>query len=85
MPRDAGRAAARVRDKCPASALLDESDGPAETGLAGKHDGLITVLDADLVEHPGDVVANRAAAGYAHRPGSDRKLRTSVSGGSHAG
>jgi hypothetical protein len=43
------------------------------------------VLDADLVEHPGDVVANRAAAGYAHRPGSDRKLRTSVSGGSHAG
>src|SRR5262245_25817205 len=63
MPRDAGRAAALIRDKCPASALLDEADGPAETDLAGKHDGLITVLDAELVEHPGDVVANRFPRG----------------------
>src|SRR5262245_38071467 len=79
MPRRAGRAAARVRDKCPGSerfqekwepafrpkmqaqelALLDVAAGPPETRLARQHDGLITLLDADLVEHPGDVVAHR--------------------------
>src|SRR5262249_61939117 len=40
-------------------ALFDEAAGPAEAGLAGQHDGLIAVLDADLVEDPGDVVAHR--------------------------
>src|SRR5262245_49300436 len=58
MPRRAGGAAPRVRDKCPVS-IPDEAFGPPETGLAGQHDGLIAVLDTNLVEHPRDVVAHR--------------------------
>src|SRR5262245_66658050 len=53
------------------SALLGEPAGPAETRFAGKHDGLITVLDAELVEHPGDVVAN----GFLRKPERHRDLR----------
>jgi hypothetical protein len=37
-------------------------DGPAgssEARFAGKHDGLVAVFDANLVEHPRDVIANR--------------------------
>src|SRR5262245_36360696 len=55
----------------PGSAWLDEPAGLAETRLAGKHDGLITVLDAKLVEHPGNVVAN----GLLREPERRRDLR----------
>jgi hypothetical protein len=48
-----------IRDKSPASMPVDEPSGPAEAGFAGKHDGLITVLDANLVEHPCNMISNR--------------------------
>src|SRR5438132_1547186 len=45
------------RDKCPASAPIDEPARSPEARVAGKHNGLITMLDADLVVDPGDMVA----------------------------
>ena len=51
--------ASRIRDKSPASTPVDIPAGPAEAGFAGKHDGLITVFDANFVEDPRDVIANR--------------------------
>src|SRR5215472_14737535 len=41
------------------SVLVDEPAGPTETRFASEHDGLTTLLDAKLVENPGNVVANR--------------------------
>src|SRR5262249_59168509 len=39
-------------------ASVDEPARSAEARLARNHDGLIAMLDRDLVEHPRDVVAN---------------------------
>ena len=48
-----------IRDKCPVSALVDEPAGSPEARVAGKHDGLISMLDANLVEDPGNMIADR--------------------------
>jgi hypothetical protein len=50
--------AMRGRDKCPASARVDEPAGLAEPGVTGEHDRLITVFDANLVEDPRDMIAD---------------------------
>ena len=53
------RGCAGVRDKCPVSTRVGEPAGPAETRVTGKHDRLITVFDANLLEDPGDMIADR--------------------------
>src|SRR6476660_5863484 len=41
------------------SVLVDEPVGPAEARFSSEHDGLTTLLNAKLVENPGNVVADR--------------------------
>src|SRR5215211_1694007 len=41
------------------SVVVGQPAVPAEARIAREHDGLATLLDAKLVEYPGDVVANR--------------------------
>src|SRR5262249_50096272 len=58
MPRAASDFTMRGRDKCPESASVDEPARSAKACFACNHDGLIAMLDRDLIEHPRDVVAN---------------------------
>src|SRR5882757_11267404 len=58
MSRGAAGAAMQIRDNGPASRRRHQPFGSSEAGLAGKHDGLIAVLDGKLVEYPRDVIAN---------------------------
>lgn len=41
------------------SVLVDEPAGPAEARFSSEHDGLTTLLNAKLIENPGNVVADR--------------------------
>src|SRR6185295_3408869 len=41
------------------SVLVDEPAGPAEARFSSEHDSLTTLLNAKLIENPGDVVADR--------------------------
>ena len=41
------------------SVLVDEPAGPAEARFSSEHDRLTTLLNAKLIENPGNVVADR--------------------------
>ena len=59
MSRRGVGVSAGARDKCPASAPTGELAAPPSPASRAMHDGLIAVLDPNLVEDPGNVIADR--------------------------
>src|ERR1700692_3454743 len=51
--------AGNARDKCPASTRADAPFRGPEACFAGPHNGLVPMFNANLIEDPCDVVANR--------------------------
>src|SRR5882724_1424837 len=51
--------ARNVRDRCPVSTRARQPAVHPEARVAGPNDRLVTMLNADLVENPRDVIANR--------------------------